>query len=386
MAVMCVLSALVAGGCPGDDAADDPDESGGSAGDGPSLLPALDAWRTLPRPPVLAECVPGQCERHSDCDDGLFCTGRELCDDNDASADACGCVRPRRAPCTGGEICDEVAGACWPAPSTGPCSRRCSDDDDCDDGVFCNGPERCLPRMPGADSCGCFHAAAPPCARDQMCMEDEATCVTTCDYGLDNDGDAHQNPQCGGDDCDDDDPLRYPGAIEVCDADDRDEDCDPSSFGFRDDDGDGYGDDGCCNGDDNGDDPVCGDDCDDGVASVHPSEAESCDLRDNDCDGAVDEEVAPQLYTDADGDGYGTGAPAAACAGMPNTSTRAGDCDDGNPALHPGAMRCGAAAGAIEVCALDGTWTAETCGVNAQALAIPCIDQPNGTGHCLQEP
>lgn len=37
-----------------------------------------------------------------------------------------------------------------------------------------------------------------------------------------------------GDDCDDDDPDRYPGNFEICDDDDHDEDCDPTTFGTRD--------------------------------------------------------------------------------------------------------------------------------------------------------
>ncbi|MCB9746378.1 MAG: putative metal-binding motif-containing protein [Alphaproteobacteria bacterium] len=68
------------------------------------------------------------------------------------------------------------------------------------------------------------------------------------DFDLDDDG--YQTPE----DCDDDDPTINPGGVEVCDALDRDEDCDGlvddaddsvvsgfSNF-WPDDDGDGYGD------------------------------------------------------------------------------------------------------------------------------------------------
>jgi hypothetical protein len=382
-AAIGVLLAVAASACPGDDAPAETEDEGGSAGSGFSL-PALDGWRgLLPTAPALPPCLPGACERHSDCDDGLYCTGRELCDPDAATADSCGCVRPNRSPCPPSYLCDEVAHACWPPPETGPCTT-CSVSGDCSDGMFCNGVERCMPSAPGADRCGCVHAPAPSCALDQMCVEAEAQCVVACDFELDEDGDGTINPACGGSDCDDDDPLRYPGAVEICDADHRDEDCDARTFGERDLDGDSYPDANCCN--DVGErDRSCGSDCDDTQTAIHPNEAESCDERDNDCDGAVDESVAMQLYPDGDGDGYGTGSPEPGCVGTPSTSTRAGDCDDDNPAIAPGAMRCGGAAvNDIEVCALDGTWTADSCGLNGQAMPIQCVAQPNGTGHCQQ--
>src|SRR5690348_5247253 len=43
----------------------------------------------------------------------------------------------------------------------------------------------------------------------------------------DEDGDGHDAVTCGGDDCDDADRNRYPGATEVCDPASRDEDCNP---------------------------------------------------------------------------------------------------------------------------------------------------------------
>ena len=57
--------------------------------------------------------------------------------------------------------------------------------------------------------------------------------------GPDADGDGLKDSYCGGDDCDDNDPNRYPGNTEVCDAEGRDEDCDDMSFGI-DRDGDGF--------------------------------------------------------------------------------------------------------------------------------------------------
>ena len=99
----------------------------------------------------------------------------------------------------------------------------------------------------------------------------------------DSDGDGHADAACGGDDCDDADPSRYPGATEVCDLDD--EDCDPTTYG-ADADGDGFQSALCCNGAGN-----CGSDCDDALNTVNPGAAETCDTIDDDCDGAADEGV-----------------------------------------------------------------------------------------------
>ena len=103
------------------------------------------------------------------------------------------------------------------------------------------------------------------------------------------DGDGSKAQWCGGDDCDDDDRRRYPGATEVCDPEDVDEDCDPTTFGERDADRDGAFDARCCN------QGNCGDDCDDNRASTNPDVPETCDSVDNDCDGSVDEDELSSL-------------------------------------------------------------------------------------------
>lgn len=102
------------------------------------------------------------------------------------------------------------------------------------------------------------------------------------------DGDGEAAAECGGNDCDDDDARRFPSATEVCDADDVDEDCDPSTFGGRDGDMDGAVDAACCNVQPGGD-LLCGSDCDDDDINVNPSATEICDAADNDCSGAADD-------------------------------------------------------------------------------------------------
>ena len=97
----------------------------------------------------------------------------------------------------------------------------------------------------------------------------------------DSDGDGHADVACGGDDCDDADGSRYPGATEVCDSDD--EDCDDTTYG-ADADSDEFESALCCNGPSN-----CGADCDDSNVNVNPAAVEVCNGGiDDDCDGLAD--------------------------------------------------------------------------------------------------
>ena len=98
---------------------------------------------------------------------------------------------------------------------------------------------------------------------------------------VDGDGDGHRAASCGGDDCDDADPTRYPTATEMCDGDD--EDCNDATFG-ADSDSDGFESSGCCNGPDN-----CGTDCNDLLNTVNPGASEVCNAGiDDDCNGLAD--------------------------------------------------------------------------------------------------
>ncbi len=217
----------------------------------------------------------------------------------------------------------------------------CRMDADCDDGLFCNGAERCAPDDPAADERGCVMAEAGPCSGDQRCDEGGDACLASCEVDPDADGDGERAVACGGTDCDDTDPNRYAGNTEVCDATDHDEDCDPTTFGFRDVDGDGEPDAHCCNEADDGT-RYCGSDCDDARPSVGPTAAEACDGLDNDCDGETDEESLEPVtyYLDADGDGQGNPVEtqvAYSCEPPDGFVATAGDCNDSEPHVHVGA-------------------------------------------------
>lgn len=119
----------------------------------------------------------------------------------------------------------------------------CEDAAQCNDGVFCNGVERCHiyvergSRGQVIRRTGVCEAGENPCQRGWQCRNQEQLCKEPCE---DRDGDGAQAMRCGGDDCDDNNPNRFPGNIEICDAAGIDEDCDATTVGDLDSDGDGF--------------------------------------------------------------------------------------------------------------------------------------------------
>lgn len=327
-----------------------------------------------------------RCDSNADCDDGVFCNGRELCIffGRCAVAPFSGCsfsagCDEKRNVCLSGCVTDSdcPAGAVC---NGDVCSFGCVDDSECDDGVFCNGPEYCIPDLPRADEQGCV-SALPPCLNTQICQEETKECVLICP-NPDQDGDGFARIECGGSDCDDTDARRNPGNLEVCDAENKDEDCDFRTFGDQDADGDGFVDARCCNVHPDTGEEFCGTDCSDSLRIINPGRLDICDGFDNDCNGFIDDGVRIRLYPDKDGDGFGdAGAMSiSGCPGEDGFSTRAGDCDDTNPAIIPGAMVCEAdGKETVLVCQPTGLFTASTCPIITDSV---CVTLPNGTADC----
>jgi len=215
-------------------------------------------------------------------------------------------------------------------------TEMCTSDDSCDDGAFCNGVERCMPESGAADASGCIPGERP-C--DGVCDEEAASCGDACERP-DADGDGADSVMCGGTDCDDADPNRFPSNPEICDPAGLDDDCDGRTLG-PDADGDGFQGVTCCNLQDDGS-LECGGDCDDSRATVNPTAVESCNGIDDDCDGLIDEEVRATFYRDFDGDGFGvTSMTEEACSRPDGFAIEGGDCDDMTPGVNPGvAQRC----------------------------------------------
>ncbi|GDX83682.1 hypothetical protein LBMAG42_54930 [Deltaproteobacteria bacterium] len=108
---------------------------------------------------------------------------------------------------------------------------------------------------------------------------------------------------------------------------------------FEDADGDGYGAGEARDACDMPEHPVGeSGDCDDADASVNPAGTEACNDKDDNCDGATDEDLAQTWYTDLDQDGYGDSASSTtSCNPPPGTSTVGGDCNDDDDSVNPGA-------------------------------------------------
>ncbi len=165
-----------------------------------------------------------------------------------------------------------------------------------------------------------------------------------------NDFDGDSFSECAGD-CNDTAAAINPNATEICDG--VDNDCDGSvdeggltRTWYRDLDEDGYGNPAATQ------TTACGaaapsgyvannQDCDDANGNRFPGNPEVCDGVDNDCDSTVDEGL-PQntYYRDADADGYGNASQTKGdCAATPPSGyvAVAGDCNDANRAINPGA-------------------------------------------------
>ncbi len=322
------------------------------------------------RSSVFQQCVPaeGECICTQDFIDNGFkttcyiqnefgtCFGKRMC--------APGGLTPCDARTPEAEDCNGADENCDGQTDEGIAAKEC---EKTFEGTVCKGPEVCeggqwvcKAQEPGPETCD---------AVDNDCdgTTDPEGAEGCANYYRDDDGDAYGVTAdfrclCGaapphtalvGGDCDDAQAAVHPGASEACNG--ADDDCDGltdeegangcQDF-FKDGDGDGYG--------------LAGDqkclcapvspytasqvgDCDDGEASVHPGVAETCNGRDDDCDGVKDPEGSlgcADHYYDHDADGVGVADNQKCLCGPEGkyTAAKPGDCDDLDASVYPGAV------------------------------------------------
>ncbi|MBM4398447.1 MAG: putative metal-binding motif-containing protein [Deltaproteobacteria bacterium] len=301
-------------------------------------------------------CGDGTCSNCPQYEEMLYCgidcgAGVEVCDgwDNDQDSDtdeenATGC-HVFHLDRDGDSFGDPLAAKClcgdsdgWTAIKAGDCDDldplrhpgtedACNGkDDDCDGTVDPVAARGCTLHYKDLDHDGFGDDVVPALC---LCGPDPVSGFTATRAG----------------DCADADPLRHPGVPEVCDG--VDEDCD----GLTDEDAPGGGE--TC--DVPGEHGICKP----GVTGCAGKEIrclrvvdpapETCDGRDEDCDGKIDEEGADgctDLYKDADGDGWGSAMKPMLCLCAPDvaldyTAIVGGDCNDTNAAVNPAAVeRC----------------------------------------------
>ncbi|MCA9491956.1 MAG: putative metal-binding motif-containing protein, partial [Myxococcales bacterium] len=241
-----------------------------------------------------------------------------------ANRDDCDDTNPDVYPGQVETTCNGVDDDCDPATSDGPDldgdgDPGCHDCDDADPDNFFGNPEICD-------------------GRDNDCSGVPDDLLTFEDWWPDTDNDGYGDgagtpvnacaPVPGHaispDDCDDSNPNVHPGGTELT-CNNLEDDCDPATPDRPDADGDGSS--------------VC-DDCDDNDPMRSPENVELCDGVDNDCNNIPDDGITfVDYWPDQDEDGHGDplGTPINTCTAPPQFYAGIDDdCDDSDPDNFPG--------------------------------------------------
>ncbi|MBT9557487.1 MAG: thrombospondin type 3 repeat-containing protein [Myxococcales bacterium] len=300
-------------------------------------------------------------------------------DDQDGTPDVldCGPTDPAVSP-KATEICnskdDDCDGVADEAGASG-CTDYLYNGDGDSFGVGTSAQCLCAPKAPFTAVTGgdcndqngqVFPGASEVCnGQDDDCdeLKDEGAAVGCTDGYVDGDKDGVGTGDvvcaCSGTagtaaiggDCNDADASVKPGALELCNG--KDDSCngltdEQGSLGcqayYKDADQDGTGSSGeirclCAPDESASFTAATSGDCNDADAEVAPAHPEVCDLKDNNCNGQLDEGVQTTFFLDEDTDGFGASySSKLACAAPNGFVAKAGDCNDFNGAIYPQAV------------------------------------------------
>ncbi len=284
-----------------------------------------------PKSPELCNGKDDDCDDATDEADAGGCKAHFQDLDNDTYGDssvtACLCAASKGFGATKGGDCHDKDDAIHPGATEG-CNFK---DDDCDGATDEPGAFGCVDHYGDADKDGYGKFGNASCQ-----------CSPT---------DKHPVSLVG--DCDDGDANISPKATESCNG--KDDDCDNSvdeadalncTTLWADSDEDGFGktgDNSCLCKPKSPYTATKAGDCDDTKTSISPAALESCNGKDDDCDGATDPALSTgcnAYFVDLDSDGQGDSFSPTKCLcapTAPHLALKGGDCDDKDSGISLGA-------------------------------------------------